>query len=1224
MSAEDANRQLTNFLQNFANRKNTVSFAEPVHTPSFDVGNPLAAMSPGITSMGSQDVTVLTGSGTGDASHMQIDHLNSILQMKTQQVERLQAEVRSLIRIQNEQAVQLLKTLDERKELEQRLAETHKNISTMNAASEDRAKAELGAKPWTEPLKAGETPYFIEKSVFLRVFLRNDQAALEELIKSIGQIEDQHLRGQAGQALLLQMERFLELNTVFERLSDEVGMDSFISTFEQNVRNLMDSRRVILWARVPSARVIVSRSASALVPEGEGLIGKAAASGQRLIINEPTRESMYSSEYDGPFCASAQVVLYQPVMNNKNEVVWVIQMVDRLDASGSVISPTSDDCLVVDFLALCLQRLYVEGSKNDEMIKKVLTESTKSMLTERQVMPLMETVQLTVTRLVGCEALQIFFADKANGSLFQLKEAANTGGDSSEVSLSSVTRLEMTIDNAGIAGVAYKTKRTVNIGIAKEHPGYNAATDGEYPNGSLLAVPLVSSKGVVSLVAVARQKRSGMMFTSSDEVILEALSRVSSGVLQNAQSHERNIAEIKKALSNHKYYTALLAVAQELSSVLDTNTLVRKVMTKAQTFIGADRCSLFIVDKIRGGLWSMVAHGATGRIHIPEGEGIAGYVAQSGETLNIPDAYQYPKFNSAVDKQTGYRTKSILCVPIRNHDGKIIGCTQMINKLGAPEFSQTDVDLMSAFNVFCGIALSNAQLYEAATQSKKKMTAMLDIALNLSTSSSFNALIASIMQKAEELLEAEYCWVFVIDRARHMCRPLATENGLAVEFATRRDAVGFVATTGVEVNVADPQEDKRFDLYFCEQMKIVPKSILVMPVTDAGSQVVGVMLAVNKRGMPKFTDEDQSLLRALSSFTGLALDRWMMRKPGDFWQTETTLLSTTTAEEQKSTDVPERLKIFEPLLTTISSQNFDVLQFPRNEQFRIILHFFDDLGLLTEYRIQVGTLLHFVDAAAAEYHHVPYHNWNHAMDVVQYIFFQIQIGRFSTIFTKMELMALLVAGICHDMGHSGRSNSFNIKAQTPLSLLYKDQPVMETFHCSLAIKTIAKPNCNILARLDKSQLHDFWVLVIDCILATDMSQHNKIIDELNDRLNEKKLELSNPMNRAALMKIVIKVADLSNISRPFELASPWANILCEECFSQGDEEKKLGIGLTSPMNDRDSLELAKSQVFFCNTYGRPLVTAAVTAVPAFQPIEDQFNENLQRWKDFVEQKEPVV
>ncbi|OHS99654.1 GAF domain containing protein [Tritrichomonas foetus] len=1214
----DQSHQLSSFLQNYGNKTNhTVSFGDTTNLGGG--GGSVGGFFPRTSSssisssnpFGALDTKSLM-SGVGNSPNMQIDHLNSILKMKTQQIDRLQAEVRTLIRIQNEQAAQLLKTLEERQQLEKQLAATSKILSSR------KADVENNDRPYTAELVPGETPYFIQNSVFLRVFLRNDQKALEDLITSIGSIEDQHTRGQAAQALLTQTQRFLELNTVFERLCDENGMETFVPTFEQNVRNLMDSRRVILWARIPSSRVIVSKSASTLVPEGEGLLGHVVQNAKRAIISDPTKEIEYSPEYDAAFVATAKVVLYQPVTNSKNEVIWVIQMIDRLDQSGTVVSPSNDDILIIDFLTTSLQRLYQEESRYDEMIKKILTESTKSLLNERQVMPLLETVQLTVTRIIGCEVLQIFFADPAQNYLFQLKEAANTNNDpNNDVDLSSVTRYEVSIDNAGIAGVAYRLKKTINLGIAKEHNGYNATVDGEYPNGSLLAVPLVSSKGIVTLVAVARQKRSGMMFTSSDEIILEALSRVSSGALSNAQSHERNIAEIKKALSNHKYYTALLAVAQELSSVLDTNTLVRKIMTKAQTFIGADRCSLFLVDKIRGGLWSIVAHGATDRIHIPEGEGIAGYVAQSGETLNIPDAYNDPRFNSAVDKQTGYRTRSILCVPIKNNDGTIIGCTQMINKLGATEFVQTDVELMSAFNVFCGIALSNAQLYESATQSKKKMTAMLDIALNLSTTTTFNALIGNITSKAKELLEAEYCYVFIIDRARHICRPLATNSEQTIEFSTRRDAVGFVATTGAEVNVSDPQNDKRFDLFFCEHVKIQPSSILVMPVIDASSQVVGVMLAINKNGMPKFTEEDQSLLRAFSSFTGLALDRWMMRKPGDFWQSEVDLLDSLASSDLSSSSVPEKMKIYEPLSSTVSSQSFDVLQFPRNEQFRIIVHFFDDLNLMSEFDINIGTLLHFLNAASSEYHHVPYHNWNHAMDVTQYVFFQINIGRLSTQLTKMELLALLVTGICHDMGHSGRSNTFNVKAQTPLSLLYKDQPVMETFHCSSAIKTMAKPNCNILAGLDNTQLHDFWVLVIDCILATDMSQHQKIIEEVAKRTGEGKFDLTNPQNRASLMKLVIKIADLSNLSRPFDTASPWANTLVEECFSQGDEEQKLGIGFTSPMNDRNSLELAKSQIYFSTTYGQPMVNAAVRAVPLFKPIEDQFLDNLQRWRDFL-------
>jgi GAF domain-containing protein len=75
-------------------------------------------------------------------------------------------------------------------------------------------------------------------------------------------------------------------------------------------------------------------------------------------------------------------------------------------------------------------------------------------------------------------------------------------------------------------------------------------------------------------------------------------------------------------------------------------------------------------------------------------------VCATGETLNIPDADSDPRFNSAVDRSTGYQTRSILCVAIRSGRGGLVGCTQMINKLGAPEFPATDQELMTAFNVF--------------------------------------------------------------------------------------------------------------------------------------------------------------------------------------------------------------------------------------------------------------------------------------------------------------------------------------------------------------------------------------------------------------------------------------------------------------------------------------------------------------------------------------------
>lgn len=1215
-STDDQNTQLSSFLKTFGGRNASVSnFRTKEASPIAREEDSKSKNVLDFQADSSVDAAIYGDGEASNATQMQLAHMESLIQMKTQQIDRLQAEVRTLIRIQNDQAIALEMALQDRRELERQLATTQTglpSVPVLNVTEEVKSLGMQANKPSSAHIQTKETPYFLENSMFLRAFLRNDQAALDELIKSIGSISDQNTRGLAGQALFSQMQRFMQLNSIFERLSDESGTDNFITTFEQNVRNLIDSRRIILWARISSAKVIVSRTASLLVPEGEtSLLAKVVNEGQRLILTEPSRDPSYSIDYDGPTLSNARVVLYQPVVNNKKEVLWIIQIVDRLNAKGTVSTPTGDDYLILDFLALSLLKLHQEESRIDEMIKRILTESTRSLLTERQVMPLLETVQLTVTRIVGCESLQIFFSEQGSENLFQLKEAATPDSNNPEVNLSQVVRQDIHITNAGIAGIAYKTKKVVNVAVAKEHKDYNEKIDGEYSNGALIAVPLLTSKGQVSLVAVARQKRNGMMFTDSDEIILEALSRVSQGALSNAQSHERNIAEIQKALNNHKYYTALLAVAQELSAVLDTDTLVRKIMTKAQSFIGADRCSLFLVDKVRGGLWSMVAHGATDRIHVPQGEGIAGHVVSTGETLNIPDAYNDPRFNSAVDKSTGYRTKSVLCVPIHNgSSGGIIGCTQMINKLGAPEFSATDVELMTAFNVFCGIALSNAQLFESATQSKKKMTAMLDIALSLSTSTTLDALVTNIMQRARELIEAEYCWLFIIDRIKHACIPLAANNDSATEFSMKRDSVGYTALTGTEINISDPQNDKRFDTYFGKSIGAIAQNILVIPVIDAGGQIVGVVKAVNKKGMPSFTAEDQSLLRAFASFAGLALEQWMSKNTGDIGTTEIDLVETLSPSELTTVGLSDRLKIFDPLTGIVQSLKFDVLSYQRNDQFRIIMHFFESLDIMQEFQITVGTMLRFLGAAYKEYHHIPFHNWNHAVDSTQFVYYEIILGQINKDqqFTKLELFVLLVAAICHDMGNNGRT-MFNEKAQTPLSILYKDQSVIETFHCQSSIKVLSTPNCNIVQNLDSQNLRDFWTMLFECILSIDETQHQKIIDEAESKLGQSggQFDRNVQTNRIILMKLLLKCAVRGQSARVFDVNQPWAPFICEEAIPI--DEKRYSSTAT---------DIAKRQAEYIDKSCVPLFTTLIRIVPGLQPIGDQVRMNLASWKSASE------
>ncbi len=157
----------------------------------------------------------------------------------------------------------------------------------------------------------------------------------------------------------------------------------------------------------------------------------------------------------------------------------------------------------------------------------------------------------------------------------------------------------------------------------------------------------------------------------------------------------------------------LLEIIKAMSAETDFDRLLQLIMEETTRAMEADRSSLFLIDRERGELWSRIALGLEGKkeIRFKSHLGIAGHVATTGEPLNIPEAYEDPRFNQEVDRQTGYRTKTILCVPVRNKAGVIIGALQVLNKR-AGVFTAADEEMLEALESQAAIALENAKLYE--------------------------------------------------------------------------------------------------------------------------------------------------------------------------------------------------------------------------------------------------------------------------------------------------------------------------------------------------------------------------------------------------------------------------------------------------------------------------------------------------------------------------------
>ena len=162
---------------------------------------------------------------------------------------------------------------------------------------------------------------------------------------------------------------------------------------------------------------------------------------------------------------------------------------------------------------------------------------------------------------------------------------------------------------------------------------------------------------------------------------------------------------------------ALLRLGRSIAAQTDIDRLIEVIAQETKVALNADRCTVFLYDKDKNELWSKVALGMNSKeIRFPADQGIAGHVIMTGETLNIPNAYESEYFNPEIDRQTGYHTQSILCMPIRNLEHRIIGVFQILNKEGGKYFTNEDEDLLVAIGSNASIALENANLFAKQLQ----------------------------------------------------------------------------------------------------------------------------------------------------------------------------------------------------------------------------------------------------------------------------------------------------------------------------------------------------------------------------------------------------------------------------------------------------------------------------------------------------------------------------
>lgn len=321
--------------------------------------------------------------------------------------------------------------------------------------------------------------------------------------------------------------------------------------------------------------------------------------------------------------------------------------------------------------------------------------------------------------VLGCDKGRLFMKDPKRDVMW----GVGKGGIYREYSLAD--------SSSSLQGWVANNCKSLRVSDAYVDPRFNRAEDVrmQYQTQSVLAVPMLNQHKELTGVIMLVNKRDGD-FTADDEELLSTIAAQTGVTVSNAQMYD-------VARKDQNNFNVMLEVSKKLSSELELTALIKNITSSARKLLDCQRGSLFLVSDDRKSLFTKVAEGLEDRgkikeIRLPIGMGIAGACVTNNTVINIPDAYEDKRFDRAFDQKSGFRTKSILAVPICSADGTVVGVAQMLNKNGREGiFDVGDENLLKAFGSQAAVSLENSRLFEQAVNSRNFLQNVLRSVKNL-------------------------------------------------------------------------------------------------------------------------------------------------------------------------------------------------------------------------------------------------------------------------------------------------------------------------------------------------------------------------------------------------------------------------------------------------------------------------------------------------------------
>uniref|UniRef100_A0AAQ4S7J4 Phosphodiesterase n=1 Tax=Gasterosteus aculeatus aculeatus TaxID=481459 RepID=A0AAQ4S7J4_GASAC len=731
----------------------------------------------------------------------------------------------------------------------------------------------------------------------------------------------------------------------------------------------------------------------------------------------------------------------------------------------------------------------------------------------------------------------------------------------------------------------------------------------------------------------------------------------------------------------------LFDLMRDIQDNLQMEKSVFNLMKHLSFMMRADRMSLFMYRQRNG-----VAELATRLFNVnkdsqfddclvpPDSEivypldmGIVGHVASTKKMVNIADVSESAHYSEFVDELTEYKTKSVLAIPIMN--GKdMVAVMMALNKLDGPRFTsfvhftecletrnkcENKVLLWSASKVFEELTDIERQFHKALYTVRaflncdRYSVGLLDMTKTKEFFDLWPVLMGEVppYDGPKTPDGREIIFYKLIDYILHGKEDIKViPNPPADHWVLVSGLPTYVAETGLICNIMNAGQDDffKFQKEPLDDSGWTIKNVLSMPIVNKKEEIVGVATFYNRKDGKPFDEMDETLMESLTQFLG--------------WS----VLNTDTYD--KMNKLENRKDIFQDMVMYHVKCRKDEIQHVLNTRERwgkepddvvpqsevlpdskkcelFEFHFYDfhhtelelvkcgikmyyELKVVDKFHIPRETLVRFIYSLSKGYRRITYHNWRHGFNVGQTMFTLLMTGDLKRYFTDLECMAMVTAGLCHDIDHRGTNNLYQMKSGNPLAKLHGSS-ILERHHLEFGKTLLRDEALNIYQNLNRRQ-HDTVIHLMDiAIIATDLALYfkkrtmfQKIVDQSKtyENWNEwTKYMMLETTRKEIVMAMMMTACDLSAIAKPWEIQSKVALSVAAEFWEQGDLERTVLEQVPIPMMDRTKAdELPKMQCGFIDFVCAFVYKEFSRFHVEITPMLDRLMNNRKEWNALKE------